>query len=62
MLEFIIWLVGLILCIKAVIEIWNLNGDFAKKLLFIILILLTSWIGLVVYYFFAKDKIAGWVK
>lgn len=62
MLELIIWLVGLILCIKAVIEIWNLNGDFAKKLLFIILILLTSWVGLVVYYFFAKDKIAGWVK
>ena len=62
MLEFIIWLVGLIPCIKAVIEIWNLNGDFAKKLLFIILILLTSWVGLVVYYFFAKDKIAGWVK
>lgn len=62
MLEFIIWLVGLILCIKAVIEIWNLNGDFAKKLLFIILILLTSWVGLVVYYFFAKDNIAGWVK
>lgn len=62
MLGLIIWLVGLILCIKAVIEIWNLNGDFAKKLLFIILILLTSWVGLVVYYFFAKDKIAGWVK
>ncbi|MBO5249522.1 MAG: hypothetical protein J6B15_02110 [Muribaculaceae bacterium] len=62
MLELIIWLVGLILCIKAVIEIWNLNGDFAKKLLFIILILITSWVGLVVYYFFAKDKIAGWVK
>lgn len=62
MIEFIIWLVGLILCIKAVIEIWNLNGDFAKKLLFIILILITSWVGLVVYYFFAKDKIAGWVK
>ena len=62
MIQFIIWLVGLILCIKAVIEIWNLNGDFAKKLLFIILILLTSWVGLVVYYFFAEDKIAGWVK
>ena len=62
MIQSIIWLVGLILCIKAVIEIWNLNGDFAKKLLFIILILLTSWVGLVVYYFFAKDKIAGWVK
>lgn len=62
MIEFIIWVVGLILCIKAVIDIWKLNGDFAKKLLFIILILITSWVGLIVYYFFAKNKIADWVK
>lgn len=62
MIELIIWIVGLILCFKAVIDIWKLNGDLVKKLLFIILILITSWVGLVVYYFFAKDKIAGWVK
>jgi membrane protein DedA with SNARE-associated domain len=62
MIGTIIWLIGLILTIKAALEIWNTPGDTVKKLLFIILVLLTSWVGLVVYYFFAKDKIAGWVK
>ncbi len=62
MIGTIIWLIGLILTIKAALEIWNTSGDTVKKLLFIILLLITSWIGLIVYYLFAKDKIAGWVK
>lgn len=62
MIGTIIWLIGLILTIKAALEIWNTPGDVVKKLLFIILVLITSWIGLIVYYLFAKDKIAGWVK
>ncbi len=62
MIGFIIWIIGLILTIKAALEIWNTSGDFIKKLLLIIIILLTSWIGLVVYYFFAKDKIHEWVN
>jgi hypothetical protein len=59
---FIIWLIGLILTIKAALEIWKTSGDTVKKLLFIILLLITSWIGLLVYYFYAKDKVAEWVK
>jgi membrane protein DedA with SNARE-associated domain len=62
MIGTIIWLIGLILTIKAALEIWKTSGDTVKKLLFIILLLITSWIGLIVYYLFAKDKIAGWVK
>jgi membrane protein DedA with SNARE-associated domain len=62
MIGTIIWLIGLILTIKAALEIWKTPGDIVKKLLFIILLLITSWIGLIVYYLFAKDKIAGWVK
>lgn len=62
MVATIIWLLGLILTIKAAMEIWNLNADTVKKLLAIVLLLLTSWIGLLVYYFFAKDKIADWLK
>ena len=62
MISFIIWIIGLVLCIKAAIAIWNTPGDTVKKILFIILLLLTSWIGIVVYYFFAKDKMAEWVK
>ena len=53
MLAFIIWIVGLILTIKACLEIWKLPVDGAKKLLTIIVLLLTSWVGLIIYYFFA---------
>lgn len=58
----IVWVIGLLLTIKAGLEIWNTNGDVAKKLLLIVLIILTSWLGLAFYYFFAKDKIGEWVK
>lgn len=62
MIGFIIWIIGLILVIKAAIAIWNTSGDTVKKLLLIIILLITSWIGLIVYYFYAKNKIAEWVK
>ena len=62
MVGFIIWIVGLVLCIKAVLEIWKWNVDTVKKLLVIVLVLLTSWIGLAVYYFYAKDKLVHWFK
>lgn len=62
MLAFIIWIVGLILTIKACLEIWKLPVDGAKKLLTIIVLLLTSWVGLIIYYFFAKDKLVYWLK
>jgi hypothetical protein len=62
MLALIIWVIGLVLTIKACLEIWKLPVDGVKKLLLIIGLLLTSWIGLLVYYFFAKDKLADWLK
>lgn len=62
MIGFIIWIIGLVLAIKAALEIYRLEGDFIKKLLFIILVLCTSWLGLCVYYFFAREKMIEWVK
>ena len=62
MIGFIIWIVGLILTIKACLEIWKLPVDGVKKLLAIVVLLITSWIGLIVYYFFAKDKLGDWLK
>lgn len=62
MLGFIIWVVGLLLTIKAAIEIWKLNVDTVKKLLAIILIVLTSWLGLAFYYFYGKDRMSAWLK
>lgn len=62
MLAFVIWVIGLILTIKACLEIWKLPVDGIKKLLVIIGLLLTSWLGLLIYYFIAKDKLADWLK
>lgn len=62
MVGFIIWLAGLILTVRTALEIWKLNADAVKKLLAIILIVLTSWIGLAFYYFYGKERMAGWLR
>ncbi len=62
MINFIIWLLGLILCIKAVLDIWKMPMSGLAKVLAIIILLLTSWIGLAIYYFVAKDKLPEWFK
>ena len=62
MIGFIIWIIGVVLTIKAAIEIWNLNVDPVKKIVVIVLLVLTSWLGIAVYYLVAKDKLAIWLK
>ena len=57
MIGFIIWIIGLILAIKAVLEIMQWKVDGVKKLLVAILVLLTSWIGLIFYYFWGRDNL-----
>lgn len=61
MVGFVIWVVGLVLTIKAALEIGRLYAPWEKKLLAIVLILLTSWIGLFFYYFYARSRMAGWL-
>lgn len=41
MIGFIIWIIGVVLTIKAAIEIWNLNVDPVKKIVVIVLLVLT---------------------
>lgn len=62
MIGFIIWGIGLILTIKAAIEIWRLPASAEKRLIAIILIVLTSWLGLLFYYFYGRDRMAGWLN
>lgn len=62
MIGFIIWIIGVVLTIKVAIEIWNLNVDPVKKIVVIVLLVLTSWLGIAVYYLVAKDKLATWLK
>ena len=43
MIGFVIWIIGLILTFRAAIEIWNINAAVEKRLIAIVLIVLTSW-------------------
>lgn len=63
MIAFIIWVIGVVLAIKACIEIYNWNGvDGVKKLVVAILILITSWIGLAVYYLWGRENFPRMLK
>ena len=55
MIGFVIWIIGLILTFRAAIEIWNINAAVEKRLIAIVLIVLTSWLGLLFYYFYGKE-------
>lgn len=62
MISFLIWLVGTILSIKAVLEVLKMPISMAGKVICTVLLLVCSWVGLAVYYFYAKDKIVEWFK
>lgn len=63
MIGFIIWIIGVILTIKAAMEMWQWKDIAAEKIIVaIILIILTSWIGLAVYYFWGKENLPQMLK
>ena len=51
----IIYYIGVVLAILAVIDIAKKPISVIGKIISIILVLVTSWIGLVVYYLYAKN-------
>lgn len=62
MVGFIILIVGWVLSIKAILEIWKWNVDTVKKLLVIILLLILNVIGLAVYYFWGRENLPQMLK
>jgi hypothetical protein len=58
----IIYLIGLILAILAVIDIFKKPISTVGKVICSAIVLLTSWIGLLVYYLYAKNHITEWFK
>ena len=62
MIGTIIYIIGLVLAIKAVLEIIKLPISGAGKIISAVVVLCTSWIGLAVYYLYAKDKLVDWFK
>ena len=58
----IIYIIGLVLCIMAVIDIFKKPISLVGKIICSVVVLCTSWIGLLVYYLYAKDHITDWFK
>ena len=58
----IIYIIGLVLAVLAVIDICKKHISDVGKVICSVIVLLTSWIGLIVYYLWAKDHITEWFK
>lgn len=61
MVGFVIWIVGLVLTIRAALEIWRIHAPAERRLIAIILVVLTSWVGLLFYYFYGKSRMSQWL-
>ena len=62
MLGTILYIAGLVLAIIAVLDILKKPISLVGKVICSVIVILTSWIGLAVYYLYAKDHITEWFK
>ncbi|MBQ1978521.1 MAG: hypothetical protein IIU94_03270 [Alistipes sp.] len=58
----LIWLIGLICSIWCVLDILKKDISLVAKVIVAVIVLLTSWIGLAVYYFWARHHLTEWFK
>ena len=58
----IIYIVGVILGVMAVLEILSQPINLLAKILVIAFVLLTSWIGLAVYYLLLRGNLTRWFR
>jgi hypothetical protein len=58
----IIYWIGIVLAIVAVLDIWKKPISVIGKIICSVLVLITSWIGLIIYYLLAKNHITEWFK
>ena len=62
MISFLIWIVGVVLAVKAVLEILKMPINMVGKVISSVLVLFCSWVGLAIYYFYAKDNLVDCFK
>lgn len=58
----IVYIAGIVLAILAVIDIFKKPISLVGKIISAVVVLATSWIGLAVYYLYAKDRLTKWFK
>lgn len=62
MVATIIYVVGVILGVVAVLEILGQPINLLSKILIIAFVLITSWIGIAIYYLFLRGNLTRWFK
>lgn len=62
MLGTIIYIAGIVLAVLAVIDILKKPISLVGKIITAAAVLLTSWLGLAVYYLYAKNHLTEWFK
>lgn len=58
----IVYIAGVVLSVLAVLDIIKKPISLIGKIITAVLVLATSWIGLAVYYLYAKDRLTQWFK
>ena len=58
----LIYIIGIILAIAAVLDILKKPISLVGKVITAVIVLLTSWVGLAVYFLYAKDHLTEWFK
>ena len=58
----IVWLIGDACAVWCVLDIFKKNISTAGKLIASAVVLLTSWVGLLVYMLYAKDHLTEWFR
>mgnify|MGYP006873030873 CR=1 FL=1 len=58
----IIYIIGVVLSVIAVLDILKKPISLVGKIISAVLVLATSWVGLAVYFLYAKDKLTSWFK
>ena len=58
----IIYIAGIVLAVIAVLDIFKKPISGTGKIIAALIVLLTSWVGLIVYFLYAKDHLTGWFK
>ena len=62
MVATIIYVVGVILGVVAVLEILSQPINVLTKIVISILVVLTSWVGIAIYYLLLRGNLTKWFK
>lgn len=62
MIASILYIAGVVLAILAIIDICKKPISIVGKIITSVIVLCTSWLGLLVYYLYAKNHLTEWFK